>query len=203
MAAARLERLGDSSQSERQSRFRPIDGRRARQPPRRTRYALPVPRSRPQPQCPPLSQPQLQRDARPWRRGTDEYCAGARAPGSLAPGVAAPPRAGPRRPRPQLAQARCPRGRPALAGAPAHHAPAVSARRAPLCVLPADLSHPVERQLPVSAAGRTRGAGGESPALGLQRRSRTGRKLGGGVPGRGTGCPTRSVAQGLWVASWA
>ena len=164
MAAARLRRLEDVSQSERQSWFRPIDGRRARRRPRRTRCPLPARLPALQPQRPP--QPQPQRDARPWRRGTGDHCAGARALGSLAPRSAALPWEG--RGDPGLSwPTRSARGACAAPpGAPAHHAPAVAAQRAPLRLLPADLSHPVQRQLPVSAAGHTRGGRVGAPSLG-------------------------------------
>lgn len=193
MAAARLERLGDLSQSERQSRFRPIDGRRARQPPTRTR--CPCPRSALQPQRPPRPQPQPQRDARPWRRGTDESCAGARAPGSLAPGVAAPPRGGPRRPRPQLAPAPCPPGppSPSRSAGPPCSCCRRAARSCPCTARRSFSSCPAAATCECRGPRAGRAGGGGSPLLGLRRRSRAGRKLGSGVSGRGTGCPTRSV----------
>lgn len=71
-------------------------------------------------------------------------------------------------------------------GAPAHHAPAVAAQRASLHLLPADLSHPVQRQLPVSAAGRTRGGRAGAPSAasgaGVGRGGKAAVRSLGGVP---------------------
>lgn len=115
MAAARLGRLEDVSQSERQSWFRPIDGRRARLRRRRTRCPLPAPSpGTPAPTPAPARCAALAAGhRRPPRRGP-------RAPvpsalWSLAPCAAALPGGGPRRPQPQLAHALCSRGLPSPA----------------------------------------------------------------------------------------
>ena len=76
-------------------------------------------------------QPQPRRDARPWRRGTGDGCAGARALGSLAPRPAALPCEGPRRPRPQPAPALRPRGLRGPAGSAGP--PCCCCRRAARC----------------------------------------------------------------------
>lgn len=115
MAAARLGRLEDVSQSERQSWFRPIDGRRARLRRRRTRCPLPAPSpGTPAPTPAPARCAALAAGhRRPPRRGPR-----ARVPSalwSLAPCAAALPGGGPRRPQPQLAHALCSRGLPSPA----------------------------------------------------------------------------------------
>lgn len=124
MAVARFRRLGDLSQSERQSRFAPTDGQRTRQPLRLAH--CPPPDLELQPQR--LLLVQLQQDARSWKRDTGDHCPPVPEPWTLAPSSAALHQGGPRRPQPLLAQEPCGWGlpRPASGADP----PCSSCRRA-------------------------------------------------------------------------
>lgn len=196
MAAARLGRLGDVSQSERQSRFRSIDGRRARRRPRRTRCPLPA-----APYGTPA--PALAAALAPAR------CA------ALAAGPGRPLRRGPRtrvpsapcrrptsgRPRPQLTRAPCPRGlpNPARSAGPPCSCCRRAARSSPSIARRSFLSCPAAatcecRGPHVGWAGR----GPSSPAssTGAGRAGNAVVRTLGGAPG------ARSAeAVGLWVAS--
>lgn len=200
MAAARFGRLGDLSQCERQSPFAQTDGQRTRQPLKSAHCPPPSPRPELQPQRPLL--PQIEHDARSWRRDTGDRCPPVPEPWPLAPSAAALHQGGPRRPYPRLAQEPCGWGlsSPARRAGPscsscrraARWSPSIARRSFSFC--------------PAAATCECRGwrVGwmGRDPLAICYCCRREGGRGGKRVPGWGAGCPACSTEAGFRSLCW-